>query len=46
VCGAFDLVGALASRFTLDPGVDILVHRIGGQTLGLVTLSARLRIGL
>lgn len=48
--GAFtagiDLVVPLASRFTLDPGVDILVHRIGGQTLGLVTLSARLRIGL
>lgn len=31
----------LASWLTLTPGVDLLIHRVGGQTLGLVTLSAR-----
>jgi hypothetical protein len=35
----------LAERLTLSPGVDVLIHRVGGQTLGLLALSARLRLG-
>jgi hypothetical protein len=36
----------LASRLTLSPGADVLIHRVGGQTLSLLTLSARLRFDL
>lgn len=35
----------LAERLALSPGLDILVHRVGGRTLGLLALSARLRLG-
>lgn len=35
----------LADRLTLSPGIDVLIHRVGGETLGLLGLSARLRLG-